>query len=221
MDYKISYSPNKSDLTALENWLKWEKDEFGTGFLCNWSVILNLSKNDKLIIISINDAPIGFLGFLINDPLPTAEIQIFEIHPKHRKKGIAKLFVNSVLEMGFLDYPDKRETYKSYHSNANKKLYKIIVDHLIVDSMLDADEKLELWNMEPIFAKGQPPKYSWGMDYKGSDRALWHPIIFPVNDEWNIEWSRNGQVLYSGKIKKFAPTRECFDFLILKHLPKQ
>lgn len=87
--------------------------------------------------------------------------------------------------------------------------------------MPDADEKLELWNVEPISVKGQPPKYSWGMEYKGIDRELRHPIIFPVNDEWNIKWSRNGQVLYSGKIKKFAPTRECFDFLILKHLPKQ
>jgi GNAT superfamily N-acetyltransferase len=212
MDYKITYSPNQSDLAAIESWLQWEEDELGTGFLCNWASILNLSKNDKLIIISKNDAPIGFLGFIVNDPMPTAEIQILEIHPKHRKKGIGKLFVNSVLEhlkqngteainlqcapesseafwkkMGFLDYPDKRETYQSYPSGANKKLYKIIVDHLEVDSVPDADEKLELWNMEPNFALGKPSKYSWGIDYRRNSPELRNPIIFPANYEWKIE----------------------------------
>ena len=75
-------------------------------------------------------------------------------------------------------------------------------------------EKIELWDVEPYEAMETEPRWTWYIE--NDEGRLLYPILHPCNCNWNLRWSRNGDVLKEDKIKYF--TNEDFELFKSKFL---
>ncbi|MPW26144.1 hypothetical protein GC105_10120 [Alkalibaculum sp. M08DMB] len=79
--------------------------------------------------------------------------------------------------------------------------YGILVDTASITYIRNADV-IELWDAEPYEAEEKEPKWIWYIETKNEE--LMYPIIQPCNCNWNLRWSRNGQVITEEKVKYFT-----------------
>ncbi|MEA3451526.1 MAG: hypothetical protein U9Q83_06435 [Bacteroidota bacterium] len=88
MNIKTVVKPLKKHISEIEKWLIEERNKTGDGFYCNWNVIENAIKENRIIVLTIDDFAIGFVTYRIDELI--ANIDIAEINPKYRKKEYGK-----------------------------------------------------------------------------------------------------------------------------------
>lgn len=233
-DYQLNLWPRNSDLKEVENWLIEEYNNFHEGFYCNWSVIENAFQAGKLFTLNYKDLAIGFLVWSVGGIY--VEIDIMEIKSDFRNAGIGEIFLNKISEffkeeglvvlklfcappesekfwkkMNFIKFP-----YRGY-DESHLIYYKPLIKDLKTTN-LKSENKIELWDIEPYKIKDNKPKWTWEIDPK-NDRLLL-PIIQPCNCDWNLRWTKNGQVIKEDKVKYFTENNSIYHgpFLFITEL---
>jgi GNAT superfamily N-acetyltransferase len=240
--YQVTFSPTDNQVSEIEKWLIAERQKTGDGFYCNWNIIKSSFDNGELATISLNSKAIGFATWRLTTD-KTARIEIAEVKPTHRKKGIGKILMTQLLNfltdkgvcvvdlqcspdtsepvwkrLGFVEFPDSPENY-NFNSGDNKKLYKILTEHLKTSSVQRSDETIELWNNEPYTTNDKtPPTYLWNVEFIDETRKLSQPIIHPAHYEWRLLWRVNGNTIKDDKIKRFKPEIDFGTFIIIDEL---
>ena len=232
-ELQINRNPSKIDLSAIEKWLIEEIEETGEGFHVNWNIIEKAFNENKLITLSYQNSSIGFAAFYEYDI--HVEIGIFVIEPKHRGKGMGKIFYEKVAEyfklknhlaleifcsppeseafwkkMGFIEYPNivyikHRLTY-----------YKPLIETHKVSIDEKHNNKLELWNCEPHQTKDLPQTWTWDL---GANNNPILPIMQPCNKDWVLRWVKNGEIKQENKVKYFASNRKVILFPPFLYIP--
>lgn len=93
--FQINFSPSIKDLEEIEAWLIKERNETGGGFHCNWHNILASFNRSSMISIIHKNSTIGFTTFWISTE-KIARIDVAEVKPTFRGKGVGKIMVNEV-----------------------------------------------------------------------------------------------------------------------------
>lgn len=240
--YQVTFSPTDKQVSEIEKWLIAERQKTGEGFYCNWNIIKSSFDNSELATISLNNKTIGFVTWRLTTN-KTARIEIAEIKPTHRKKGIGKILTTRLLNfltkkgvcvidlqcltdtsehvwkrLGFVEFPDPPCNY-NFNSGDNKKLYKILTEYLETSSVLQTEETIELWNNEPYTTNDNtPPTYLWNLEFIDGKRKLLKPIIHPAHYEWRLRWRVNGKTIKDEKIKRFKAKIDFGTFIIIDEL---
>ena len=231
---KFISTPKEIHLTQIKNWLIEEWNKKNEGFLVQWDLIEKSFYNNDLLIFSKDNEAIGFIVY--TQYTFSLSIDILEIKPCERKKGIAKKFTSEVFKyfkskktlvielfcepkssesfwkrIGFLNFP------KSKRDN-RIRMYKTLIEHQ-EDSLKKSNTTLKLWFDEPHRTKDKEPNKIWNINFLDDGENLKHPIIFPVEYDWKIELFRNNVKIVSNKIKRFLYDSGDFEgFLIVKKI---
>ena len=217
--YKIEKKVTKNELTEIKRWLKKEST-IDKGFYHNWDIIENANLKNEIFIIKKESEVVGFLVW--TDKEICAEIDIFEIKPEHRRKGIGEFFYVEFckylrqhnfcvvrlfcepkesekfwIRMNFIKFPDIK------YSIPKLTYYKPLIEINKPTTEIDNDNKLELWNCEPHEIKNNEPKWSWNIDAE-----IFYPILNPYNPNWYIRLTKKGKIVKEEKVKRFDNNRE-------------
>jgi GNAT superfamily N-acetyltransferase len=235
---QINTEPTKSELDKIEKWLIEEDRKSNDGFHCNWQTIEKAFNNKKLVAFNIKETPIGFLVWRENEIY--VEIDFFEIQLEHRGKGIGKVFFEKISEYfqlkGFLAiklHCSPRESEKFWkkmefrkfpdrgYSDSDLTYFKPLIEIQKVSNNILAMNKVELWDVEPHQIKKNLPKWTWEVKVENDKLAL--PIVHPCNCDWNLRWTKNGEIIREGRVKDFDSNESsiCYSpFLYIKELAK-
>jgi len=240
--YQVIFSPTDKQLGEIEKWLFAERKKTGDGFYCNWNIIKTSFDKNELATISCNNKTIGFATWwLATDK--TARIDIAEVKPTHRRKGVGKALTKEVLNfmrqkgicvaylqcspetsepiwksLDFVEFPDPPENY-NFNASGDKQLYKILTEHLPTSSSQLTNETIELWNDEPYTTdENTPPTYIWDVEFIEGTRKLSKPIIHPAHYEWRLRWRINGKTIKDDKVKRFGTEIDYGTFIIIQEL---
>jgi GNAT superfamily N-acetyltransferase len=217
-EFQINTAPTQLDLEKIEKWLIEEDRESNEGFYCNWTIITKAFKNKELVTLDFKESPIGFLVW--SNCENYAEIDIFEIHPEHRKKGFGQVFFDKISEnfkrkefiaiklfcspresekfwkkMGFIKFPNRG------YSESDLIYFKPLIEISATSKNVLTENKVELWDVEPYQKDDNLPKWTWNIEIKNNKLIL--PIIHPCNCNWNLRWTKNGKTIREDKVKYF------------------
>lgn len=220
----IKFDIEKRELDQIENWLKKESLSSKKGFYCNWNMIIKAYSEKRMAIIKNKDFVIGYTIWRIEDI--HIEIDIFEIKPEYRKKGIGKYFISEISEYfkkkDFLAIklfcePEESEIFwrkmdfikfpKRGYSESELTFFKPLIIVTKSQTNVDENNKLELWNLEPYEIKDSKPKWIWEVDLNN-----FIPILHPCNSNWNLRWTKNGKIVKEGKVKYFTNKSNPIEF---------
>jgi GNAT superfamily N-acetyltransferase len=226
-DVRLNIAPTLLDLQKIKEWLIKEQTETNEGFYCNWVMIEKALSNGKLMTLVINDTPIGFIVWSIGEI--HIEIDILEIHPKYRKKGFGKIFFElssnffkqkefiaiklfcKPIEseefwknMGFVKFPQRG------YSERNLTYFKPLISTLSTLEKSDANNRIELWNVEAHLKNEYPPKWIWNIKLENNKLVV--PIIQPCNSNWNMKWIKKGKIIKEGRVKHFSTKENRIDY---------
>jgi hypothetical protein len=231
---EIRQEVTENELHEIKIWLKTEVEESenDSGFFYNWNIIEKAKNGNEIFIIKNENEVLGFLVWSGKEIC--AEIDIFEIKPKHRKNGIGAHFFNEVCnywqsnnyivvklfcepkesekfwkKMNFIKFPDI--TY----SIPELTYYKPLIEIKETATEIDVNNNLALWNVEPDQIQKNNPKWTWNIEENN-----FTPILNPCDSNWNIRWTKNGKIVNENKVKRFSKNAEIeFDYFIyLKEL---
>lgn len=234
-EFQINTTPTQFDLEEIEKWLIAENKKFNEGFYCNWAIIEKAFKDTKLVTIDFKERPIGFLVWSKGEIY--VEIDILEIRPEYRKKGIGEDFFDKISDyfkqkgflaiklfcspiesekfwqkMGFIKFP------KRGYSESDLTYFKLLIE--VQTTLLNgySENKIELWDVEPYQKNNNLPKWTWNIEI--INNKLMYPIIHPCNCNWNFKWTKNGKVIKEDKVKYFDTQNgvEYSPFLYIKEL---
>jgi GNAT superfamily N-acetyltransferase len=225
-------NPSNDHLSIIEVWLKDEYEKTGEGFYGNWELIEKAYHNQQLLVLVVDSTPVAFLTYRIEEL--TARIDILEVAPRFRKNGYGRIIMNDFMknthESGvlavdlFCASEESLEFWESVgfekfpempHEKSKIWMYKPIVETAaIVESDLDK----EVLELQQSTTTGFSIK-TWLVErYEGSN-MLNHPIIFPVDDNWNLCWRIGSKIFFNDSIKYFRESNISFgDFLIIREL---
>jgi ribosomal protein S18 acetylase RimI-like enzyme len=96
MNLTISHTPTQDQIEEIKAWLIEEQNNSGEGFYCNWSIIASFYKRWNFSVISTNNKTIGFACWRNTSDL-SGQINIFEIHPDFRRRGVGLYFTEKLL----------------------------------------------------------------------------------------------------------------------------
>lgn len=217
----IEMAPTLQDIKEILVWLKEERDRDarGHGFYNNKNIIMDSFRLGNAIVFKHENKSIGLIVWNESDDI-LVNIDIFVIHPSYRGKGFGELFYHDVcnyfVEKGFKAvklFCEPKTSEKFWVKMGLLKLhdcgyteheltyYGVLID-VASTIYLDNAEKIELWDVEPYEAMEAEPRWTWYIE--NAEGKLLYPILHPCNCNWNLRWSRNGEVLKEGKIKYFT-----------------
>ena len=217
----IEMAPTLQDIKEILVWLKEERDRDarGRGFYNNKNIIMDSFRLGNAIVFKHENKSIGLIVWNESDDI-LVNIDIFVIHPSYRGKGFGELFYHDVcnyfVEKGFKAvklFCEPKTSEKFWVKMGLLKLhdcgyteheltyYGVLID-VASTIYLDNAEKIELWDVEPYEAMEAEPRWTWYIE--NDEGKLLYPILHPCNCNWNLRWSRNGEVLKEGKIKYFT-----------------
>lgn len=217
----IEMAPTLQDIKEILVWLKEERDcdARGYGFFNNNNIIMDSFRLGNAIVFKHENKSIGLIVWNESDDI-LVNIDIFVIHPSYRGKGFGELFYHDVcnyfVEKGFKAvklFCEPKTSEKFWVEMGLLKLhdcgyteheltyYGILID-IASTIYIDNAEKIELWDVEPYEAMETEPRWTWYIE--NNEGKLLYPILHPCNCNWNLRWSRNGDVLKEGKIKYFT-----------------
>lgn len=216
-ELSLNLNPTESDLKVIKEWLSTENKKYKEGFYCNWNIIERAFNLNRLISFVISDKTIGFLVYFPNEI--HIEIDIFEIQREYRGNGYGKLFYEQASEafknqnykavklfckpvesehfwrsLGFIRFPERG------YSESELTFYKPLISFTEPTNKPSNSNKLELWDVEPFQKDRILPRWSWNIE----NSKLAKPIIHPCNVNWNLRWTKNGEIVREDKVKYFS-----------------
>lgn len=238
MKYSVTFTPTDQQVNEIEKWLIEERDSSNEGFYCNWTIIKSFFKRGELAVLIVENNPIGFCCWRKTSEL-SGQINIFEIKPDFRGKGLGTLFAKE-LEKLFVSknvcvidlqcVPAESEEFWKKHSfidvpfnirywdNQTKHLFKKLLPSLPEVSTHNGSNYIEIWDTEPIYTKHKESTWKW--DINSDTGKLPLPIIQPCEKDWRIKLVTNNKIIIDDKIKRFGNLEIDFGpYAIITQLP--
>ncbi len=239
MNLKVLFNPTSHHFEEIKGWLQEEDDALNQGFFCQIDTIEDSYRKNRLIVITQNDLAIGFLTYHYSFSGHIANIEIAEIKPNKRKKGIGKKLLQQSFDwfikdgaliaelfcapaksekvwkrMGFNNFPDK------IVKESRTYLYQILVKKTEFYTGKNETELIELWNFED-YQNVLPPKWRWEVKRREKSNKLITPIIHPCSDEWSVA-HKIGSEFKEKRIMKNFDMGKHYDghFLIVTEMEK-
>jgi len=199
---KTNLKPSEKHLYNIKNWLIDEWNKTDKGFYSNWDIISEAFTNKRLSVITENDIAIGFIVYRTYDRI--AVIDITEIKPNERKKGLAKKLVNETLDFfkstGVLAvelYCSPKsskcfwerigfENFSVIPYDTKINMFKPLVE-ILEQSDKQESNVFKLWNCECHEVDDFEAKWFWKLQFKEDNVTLVKPIIFPAFYRWQVE----------------------------------
>jgi predicted GNAT family acetyltransferase len=223
MNLNVLFSPTLQHLNEIREWLQKEDRSSNEGFFCQIDTIENSFRKNRIIVITKDDVAIGFLTFYYSDYI--VNIEIAEVKPSERKKGIGKLLLQRSFDkfikdgvfvaqlfcapasseniwkrMGFNNFPN--EIIKE----SRIYLYQILVETAEFYTQENETELIELWDFED-YSNELPPKWKWEVKRKEKSNKLVKPIIHPCSEEWSVA-HKIGTEISEKRIMKYFDNRK-------------
>ena len=232
---KLEFYPTEKHIVDIKNWLIEEWNKTHNGFYCNWNIISKRFDKKNVILITDNNFPVGFLVYSISDFLSV--IDIVEVKPSERNRGIAKKLINETLEyfklkgvlvcelfcspensepfwkrIGFKNFPD-------FPYDSKLSMFKPLVESLKPTENGASKKTISLWNCEPYQVKDKNPIWIWNLDFMADGETLRKPIIFPAFKDWYVKFSVNDEIKESEQVKRFPfKIRYSGSFMIIRRV---
>lgn len=236
MNYKTIFKPTEIHLSQIEKWLIDELNETGIGFYNNWNIISKAFINNELIVLTENDFAIGFLVYNIYEII--IEIDIAELKPDYRNKGLGKKLIedtlsefkkNGMMICELFCAPENSEpiwkslgfeNFPNFPNDDKIRMFKPLVPTLKISEPNQVTERIEIWNMEPHLAERNDPKWTWNIKFKENSRELIKPIIHPTHYDWQLSWKIGPETKFKDKVKRYDSDRiEFGNFIVITTLP--
>ena len=225
-------NPDKNHLSRIKTWLKAEDEKTGQGFYGNWDVIEKAYQNDKMLVLVRDSKPLAFLIYRIEEL--TASIDIMEVQPKYREHGFGRLIVDDFIKIAtesgalaidlYCSPEDSMRFWKSvgfekFPKMPRKKskiwMYKPIVETASIIELASEEEVLELQQSTSRGSK----TLTWLVERNEGTDMLMKPVIFPVDEDWQLCWRKGSEVFFNRSIRDFIESDIYFgDFLIIREL---
>lgn len=221
---KVKFDIEKRELDEIENWLKEESKTSKNSFYNYWNTIIKSYSEKRMAILKNEKNVIGYLIWSIGDIY--VEIDILEIKPVFRKKGIGKYFINEISEyfkkkgflvmklfckskesemfwrkMEFIKFP------KMEDSKSELTFFKPLIIVNKSQTNIYENNKLELWNIESFMVEDSKPKWIWIIDINN-----FVPILHPCDANWNIRWTKKGKIVKECMVKHFSDQKNQIEF---------
>lgn len=218
-EFQTIFTPTKTHISQIETWLKKEQNQGNNNFYGNWKTILIAQENKTLAVCIYNSFPIGFIAYRVSDGVMDIDIAVISL--EYRNKGIGKLFIDEVLNKNKEDgilvcqlfcEPKSSEiiwrslSFQKFPESLCKEniwMYKPLISIMVSSAPGIYFEKIELWDSEPHIARMTIPKWTWSLDISNSSKDFSKPIIFPTHHDWQVKWTKNKEIMFEGKIKRF------------------
>ena len=239
---KVTFKPTSNQIEEIKDWLIDEEKKYKEGFFCNWDSIQHSFDDAKIAVLTCNKNSIGFITWFEWEKV--TRIQIAEIRPGYRQKGLGKFLSEKLFErlskrgfivldlhcqpsssekvwkkLGFKRFPEAKD-FERENSASGRHLYKILVPHLKPTKSLALKESIELWYEEPHLARTEHAQLKWHPKFQKGTRNLIQPIIHPAKRDWQISWNRLEEIPKTDKIKYFSRNEIDFgNFIIISTLP--
>lgn len=236
-EYALHEVPTQEELSIVKQWIYEEYllNNRQFGFYCNWNLIEKGFEEQRVIIFSFEDKPLGLVLWSEYDGY--VDIDIFVIAPSQRGLGLGNIFAEMLSryfqekemfalklfcspkesvsfwrdKLGFIQYPDRG------YSESSLTFYKTLIPITPCTDILDTPYRLELWDVEEYLATCRPPRWVWNIE---SDLKR-YPIIQPCNCNWNIRLINNNTIVKEDKVKYFGYKSYYYergDFLYIDNL---
>jgi len=237
-EYNLNLFPSESDLSEIKDWLIEEDSRYNEGFYCNWNIIEKSFHRGEVISFKLNKKIIGFVAWSRGNIY--VDIDIMEIHYDYRKNGLGRIFLKKIenifrekgylaielfcepresehfwKKMGFIKFPERG------YSESDLTFYKPLIEVFETTEILNNNNILELWDVEPYLSHKKKPRWIWNIEIK--DGKLLKPIIQPCNVNWNVRWTKNGEIIKEDKVKYFSRDNsiEFSPFMYVERLNKE
>lgn len=219
-------------------WVSTEHQGIARGFYCNLSIIQKAHAEGRLSCIVAAGECIAFVSY--NNWSPVVRLDIVEVHPKHRGKGVGRLLVEKFIEdrlsngdvaaevecvpwdshyfwqkLGFLEIPEGVDTNHYFYERL--KLYRPL--HPKRDPLSPGEHRFELWD-KPVWEVGNSlARWEWAVTSEHGE--IHPPLIHPSNKEWKFRWCIAGTVQFEGSVKSLKGNNLTHgdEYLALTHLP--
>lgn len=236
MKYLLNLSPTEDQLLEIKTWLSQELEETGEGFMHNWNIIEDYFDRDQLITVSNESQTIGFMTWNIIERI-VLNIDIAAIQPNQRFKGAGKFLIEEAFKyfkslglvvaklfcqprsseqfwkrLGFIDMPELG------YLQHELSLYCPLINLEAPKTKDTRYDVIELWNCEPYRATLEDPEWKWRVEL--SNNKLVSPILAPGSRDWNIRWSKNGEIIKESKVKYFSKDKpiDYSNFIFIEEL---
>ncbi len=237
MNLKVLFEPTLQHLNEIKKWLQKEDRSSNEGFFCQMDIIENSFQKNRLIVVTKDDVAVGFLTFYYSDYI--VNIEIAEVKPSERKKGISKLLLQGSFDrfvkdgvfvaqlfcapassekiwkrMGFINFTN------GIIREPRIYLYKILVETTELYKQENVAELIELWDSED-YGNEIPPMWRWEIVRQEKSNKLVKPIIHPCSDKWSVA-HRIGSEIREKRIMKYFDEgkHDGGHFLIVTELDK-
>ena len=232
----LNLHPTSTHISQIENWLIEEDNTTKSGFYCNWSIISKAFKEGNIFVITENDYAIGFVVYALFESY--AKIDIAEVMPSMRKKGIARKMIEESLayfkkegalvcqlfcspvdsepfwkKMNFINFPPFE-----YDDRVN--MFKPLIECNKPKNKAESNTTICLWDCEPYQASRVEAKWFWDLKFEKDNNTLVSPIIFPVSKNWQVAITIEGKNVLTTKVKRTSIDSMVHgDIMIIQKLP--
>ncbi|KYG79082.1 acetyltransferase (GNAT) family protein [Roseivirga ehrenbergii] len=232
---KLISNPTEEHLADIESWLVEEWNKTQNGFYSDWSMIPNAFKENRLSVITDNDYAIGFVVYRISEF--EVDIDITEIKPTERNRGVARQLINETLnflklkgvlvarlfcqptnsepfwkKIGFNNFPQIIDN-KQIH------MFKPLIETLKPTEKIETNSTIRLWNCPPHQADRISAKWAWDLNFKEDNETLVKPIISPVSREWQVQLIINGEESKPVRVKNLQINlNDDSEFMIVRNV---
>ena len=232
MELKATYT----QLIDVKNWLIESHRVSYDGLYYEIENIENSFNLDQMSCLSFENETVGFATWRLQGRI--AFIDLFEIHPKFRNQGRARLFFEKltsffiscgiyVVDLKFISNDSeafwKKMGFQRFKGNnfpsvTLTSLYKVIVESQPLIEVAAADSYIEIWDNHYISASVSPLT-TYDLNFEnGSSGKLVLPIVTACHYDWVMRLTLVGTASSTLKIKHLNSIKYHPNFLIIESL---
>lgn len=220
---KLEFHPSQAILNSFFPELKKEYEQKGYGIYCNWDIIQNFFKKDKIIILTLNNNPISFVTWRRSDKVISLDI-IWSL-PQYRGKGLGYKF-QQLLFKEFKKRGDVAIVVNCATSDGvsmakrngfiPQNLYSCFNNHNIsfnpnISFSPNPSYIKILKNSEPLHFKNEDFRILCFEEFHNNSSYFGeiplnvdfeaHPAFYYINFNWECKIVYNGEIVHESKMK--------------------
>jgi GNAT superfamily N-acetyltransferase len=217
---RVNINPSDKEMRQIKQFLLQEVTDHKEGFYFNWHLIKDAYADQRLFSFHMEDECVGFVDWRENTI--SVEIDRFVIKREYRKIGLGTIFISRLMTywrerkkaavtlysepktsagfwrcLKFIQFPISDRWTKLY-------FYKNLLPVKEVIKTTYSENKVELWDVDPIDVKDHIPKWTWRLEAAANPTF----ILQPCSSSWNVRITKDGEIAAEGKVGRVSDEGE-------------